>query len=283
MSKKKFAIITDSTTAFPEELLRQHEISIVPLTVNWAGKSYLDDVDITPDEFYRRLMVEKEMPTTSQPSAGVFKDVYNRLAEESDGVLAILISSDLSGTVDSALAAAEMIEDFPVRVVDSRLTTMALGLCVLQAVKMAEKGSDLDETVASLQPLIDDMKVMFVVDTLEFLHRGGRIGGAQRLIGGMLAVKPLLQLKEGKIDSLESIRTKKKAVQKMLSIFEEDAVGKEKIHFSVFHGAAEDEAESIRQYVEDKYHPETLVVANLSPVIGVHTGPGTVGISYYFE
>lgn len=283
MSKKKFAIITDSTAAFPTELLEEHAISVVPLTVNWDGNSYLDNVDITPDEFYQRLVLEKEIPTTSQPSAGVFKEVYDALAKEAEGVLAILISSELSGTVASALAAAEMVEDFPVRVVDSRMTTMALGLCVLQAVNMAERGASLDETVESLNPLIENMRVLFVVDTLEFLHRGGRIGGAQRLIGSMLAVKPLLQLKDGKIDSLESIRTKKKAIQRMLSVFEEDAVGQEHIHVAVYHGSAEDEAESIRQYVEEKYHPETLVVADLSPVIGVHTGPGTVGLSYYFD
>ncbi|MCB2180017.1 DegV family protein [bacterium] len=283
MSKKKFAIITDSTTAFPDDLLEKYAINVVPLTVNWNGKSYLDNVDITPDEFYRRIVTEKEMPTTSQPSAGVFKEVYDKLAEEAEGILVILISSELSGTVASATTAAEMMGDFPVRVIDSRMTTMALGLCVLQAVEMAEAGASLDEAVESLQPLIDDMKVFFVVDTLEFLHRGGRIGGAQRLIGSVLAVKPLLQLKGGKIDSFESIRTKKKAVHRMISVFEEDAVGQDRIHISVFHGAAEEEAEEIRKYLEENYHPDTLVVANLSPVIGVHTGPGTVGISYYFE
>lgn len=283
MNKKKIAILTDSTAAFPAELIKKYAINEIPLTVNWNGKSYLDNVDITPEEFYRRLEIEKELPTTSQPSAGAFKEVYDRLAEDYEDILTILISSELSGTVASALAAAEMAGDFPVEVVDSRMTTMALGLCVIKAAEMADQGASMEEILAALKPLIENMRIMFVVDTLEFLHRGGRIGGAQRLLGSVLAMKPLLQLLDGKIESLESVRTKKKAVQKMISVFEEDAVGKEKIHMTVFHGVAADDAEQIRTYLEEKYHPETLIVANLSPVIGVHTGPGTVGIAYYFE
>lgn len=283
MNKKKIAILTDSTAAFPAELMEKYAINEIPLTVNWNGKSYLDNLDITPEEFYRRLEIEKELPTTSQPSAGAFKEVYDRLAEDYEEILTILISSELSGTVASALAAAEMAGDFPVEVVDSRMTTMALGLCVIKAAEMADQGASMEEILAALKPLIENMRIMFVVDTLEFLHRGGRIGGAQRLLGSVLAMKPLLQLLDGKIESLESVRTKKKAVQKMLSVFEEDAVGKEKIHMTVFHGVAADDAEQIRTYLEEKYHPETLIVANLSPVIGVHTGPGTVGIAYYFE
>ncbi len=283
MEKKKFAILTDSTAGLPDNTRDKYGIEVIPLIVNWGGKGYLDNVDISPEEFYDRLGVEKEIPTTSQPSAGAFKEVFDKLAPNADGVLALLISSALSGTVASALAAKEMVEDFPVEVVDTRLTTLALGLIAVKAASLAEQGAGLEETAQSMTSMIEGMKVMFVVDTLEFLHRGGRIGGAQRFLGSMLAMKPLLQLVDGKIESLESVRTKKKALQTMLSIFEADAIGKDKIHITVFHGVAEDDAESIRKYLEETYHPETLIVGNLSPVIGVHTGPGTVGIAYYFE
>lgn len=280
---KKFTVLTDSTAGLPDDLREKHAIKEIPLIVNWDDKSYLDNVDITPEEFYAKLEVEKNIPTTSQPSAGAFKDVFDDIATEAEGVLALLISADLSGTVASATAAVEMVGDFPVKVVDTRLTTMALGLVAIKAAEMAEQGAGIEETAAALQPALEGMKVMFVVDTLEFLHRGGRIGGAQRLLGSVLAMKPVLQLVGGKIESLESVRTKKKAIQTMLSIFEADAVGKDKIHMTVFHGVAEDDAENLRKYLEETYHPETLIVAKLSPVIGVHTGPGTVGIAYYFE
>ncbi|MEJ2758648.1 MAG: DegV family protein [Anaerolineales bacterium] len=283
MEKKKFAVLSDSTAGLPDDLREKYAIKEIPLIVNWDDESYLDNVDITPDEFYAKLAVEKNIPTTSQPSAGAFKDVYEAIASEADGVLALLISADLSGTVASAIAAKEMVSDFPVKVVDTRLTTMALGLVALKAAEIAEEGASIEDALHALAPAIEGMKVMFVVDTLEFLHRGGRIGGAQRLLGSMLAMKPVLQLVDGKIESLESVRTKKKAIQTMLSVFEADAVGKDKIHMTVFHGVAEDDAENIRRYLEETFHPDTLIVAKLSPVIGVHTGPGTVGIAYYFE
>jgi DegV family protein with EDD domain len=283
LSKSKIAIVTDSTAYIPEDMRQKYDIRVIPLTVNWGGKSYLDNVDISPEAFYSRLEKEKEIPTTSQPSAGAFKELFESLVCEYDAILAVLLSSDLSGTVASAQAATEMLDAIPIRVVDSRLTTMALGLLVIFAAQKAEDGASLDEVVASLDPIIQGMRVYFVVDTLEFLHRGGRIGGAQRLIGSMLAMKPVLQLVEGKIDSLASVRTKKKAIQSMLSVFEEDAADKDLIHLTVFHGVAAEEAEIIRSYLEDKYHPKTLVLSKLSPVLGVHTGPGTVGIAYYFE
>ena len=283
MSKSKIAIVTDSTAYIPEDLRQKYDIRVIPLTINWGGKSYLDNVDISPEEFYSKLEKEKEIPTTSQPSAGAFKELFESLADDHDAILAVLLSSDLSGTVASAQAAAEMLDTIPIRVVDSRLTTMALGLLVIFAAQKLESGASPDEVAASIAPVIQGMRVYFVVDTLEFLHRGGRIGGAQRLIGSMLAMKPVLQLQDGKIDSLASVRTKKKAIQSMLSVFEEDAVDKDIIHLTVFHGVAAEEAEDIRAYLEDKYHPTTLVLSKLSPVLGVHTGPGTVGIAYYFE
>lgn len=283
MSKGKVAIVTDSTAYIPEDILEDYGIQVIPLNVNWSGKSFLDNVDITPEEFYNRLQSERELPTTSQPSAGAFKALFTQLAENFDGVVAILISSDLSGTIASALAAKEMVGEFPVEVVDSRLTTMALGFLVIKAAEAAKSGATIKEVAESARSLIGKIKVMFVVDTLEYLHKGGRIGGAKRLLGSLLAMKPLLELVDGKIEPLDSVRTKKKALQTMLSIFENDAAGKENIHLTIFHGVAERDADVVKETVLNSYSPKTLVMSKLSPVLGVHTGPGTVGMAYYFD
>ncbi|MFN2146328.1 MAG: DegV family protein [Anaerolineales bacterium] len=279
---KKTAILTDSTAYIPDELLAELDIHTIPLIINWDDNTYLDNVDITPDIFFDRLVQEKNLPTTSQPSAGAFKERYEELAKDYDGIVAILISSGISGTVASAQAAAERV-DFPVEVVDSKLAAMSAGLMVLAAARTAKAGGPMEEIVATAKSLVDKVKVMFVVDTLEFLHKGGRIGGAKRLVGSLLSMKPILHLVDGKIDALDSVRTKKKAVQTMVSIFEADAVGKDKIHLAVFHSTAEDEANKLMEQIKETHHLETAIVAGLSPVIGVHTGPGTIALTYYFD
>lgn len=283
MTNRKIAILTDSTAYLPDDLLVQYDIHVIPLVVNWLGKSYLDNVDITPEVFYKRLTEEKELPTTSQPSAGQFKEIFDKLSQQYEGIVAVLISSELSGTVASALAAKQMMGDFPVEVVDSRVTTGALGLCAIEAAKAADEGKDLQAIAERAKQVGEAQKVMFIVDTLEFLHKGGRIGSAQRLVGSLLAVKPLLQLHDGKIEPLESVRTKKKAISTMLSILDEDMQGKGKIHATVFHGVADDEAKQVYDQISEAFTPETLILAKLSPAIGVHTGPGTIGISYFAE
>jgi len=279
----KIAILTDSTAYIPEEMLQQYDIHVIPLLVNWGAQSYLDNVDITPEVFYDRLTREKELPTTSQPSAGAFKEKFDALAKDYGGIVAVLLSEDLSGTVASALAAQKMMGDFPIEVVNSKLTTMALGLMVIETAKVAQAGGSLDEVAAAARSLVGKLRVMFVVDTLEFLHKGGRIGGAKRLVGSMLAMKPLLQLEDGKIAALDSVRTKKKAIQTMLSHFYDDANGKNNIRLTVFHGVAEEEAMAVLEEIQTKYELSDPVLAKLSPVIGVHTGPGTVGMAYYFS
>lgn len=280
--EKKIAILTDSTAYIPEDLLGELDIHTIPLNVNWNDKTYLDNIDIKPEEFYSRLAKEKNLPTTSQPSAGAFKEKFDQLAKDYGGVVAILISGGISGTVASAQAAIEMV-DIPVRVIDSRFAAMSAGLIVLAAARIAQAGGTMGEIEENALDLINKVKVMFVVDTLEFLHKGGRIGGAKRFVGSLLSVKPILELKDGKIEAMDSVRTKKKAIETMLSHFESDAAGKDSIHLSVFHGAAEGEAIQLMEKIQSSFQLKTAVVAGLSPVIGVHTGPGTIAIAYYID
>lgn len=283
MTKEKVAIVVDSTAFIPPDLVEKYNLHVIPLIVNWEGEGYRDNVDIKPDEFYTRLKTAKEMPTTSQPSAGEFYDLFSKLAESYESILAIVISNELSGTLASAKAARDMMPDFPIELVDSRNTAMALGFMVLAAARAVENGADYKEAAEVARSLVDKTRLIFVLDTLEFLHRGGRIGGAQRFIGSMLAVKPLLHVLEGKVESLASVRTKRKAVKHMLDIFEEEVKGKSNVHAVVLNTLARDEAEEVAEEVKRRINPVEFFITDLSPVIGTHVGPGAVGVIYYAE
>lgn len=283
MNKAKVAIVVDSTAYIPQALVEQYQIYVIPLLVNWSGDSLRDNVDITPDNFYQRLENAKEMPSTSQPSAGEFFDLYSKVAEEAESIVSIHISSELSGTIASAHAAAKLMGDFPIEIVDSLSTSMGLGFMALAAARSVENGADLKAAAAAARALIPLVRVVFVVDTLEFLHRGGRIGGAQRLFGSMLSIKPLLELQEGKIEALEKVRTKRKAVQRLLDITAESCAGKGKIHAAVANASTPQEAQSVADELQKLLDPAELYIVDLSPVIGTHTGPGALGIAWYAE
>jgi len=283
MSKAKVAVVVDSTAYIPQALVEQYNIHVIPLLVNWSGESLRDNVDITPDEFYTRLETAKEMPSTSQPSAGEFFDLYSKVAEEADSIVSIHISSELSGTVASAHAAAKLMGEFPIEIVDSLSTSMGLGYMTLAAARAIENGADTQEAADAARVLIPKARLAFAVDTLEFLHRGGRIGGASRLFGSMLSIKPILELQDGKIEPLEKVRTKKKAVKRLLDIAVEDCAGKSKVYAAVANARAHEEAQVFADELQKRLSPAELYIVDLSPVIGTHTGPGLVGLAWIAE
>ncbi|MEM9777463.1 MAG: DegV family protein, partial [Chloroflexota bacterium] len=215
MSKAKVAVVTDSTSCLTPELIEKYNIHVIPLLVNWDEESLKDGVDITPDQFYTRLSKSSSMPATSQPSAGEFVELYEKVAETAESIVSLHISSELSGTYQSALAAQGMVE-VPVELVDSRTTATPLGMMVVEAAKAVENGATAAEAADAAKALIGNAQIFFLVDTLEFLHRGGRIGGARRLIGSILNVKPILTIDDGKVESHASVRTKKKAMSAMI-------------------------------------------------------------------
>lgn len=283
MSKAKVAIVVDSTAYIPPALVAKYNINVIPQILNWEGSSLRDDVDIKPDAFYSRLATAKEMPTTSQPSAGEFHEFFSKVAETAESIVAILISKSLSGTQASAQAAAAMMEDTPIEIVDSESAAMGLGYMVLAAARAIENGADYKEAAEAARALVKGMRVLFVVDTLEFLHRGGRIGGAQRLIGSMLSIKPILHLVDGKIEPLASVRTKKKALAHLMSVAEEEMAGKSGVKAAVIHAAAADDAQKLSDQVRDALNPEEMHIVELSPVVGAHVGPKALGLIYYAD
>jgi DegV family protein with EDD domain len=283
MSKAKVAVVVDSTAYLPEALVQQYNLHVIPLHVNWAGQSYRDNVDIKPGAFYEKLVQAKEMPTTSQPSAGEFFDFYTEIAQQAESILSIHISSELSGTIASAHAAAKLMGDYPIEIVDSLSTSMGLGYAALVAARAIEQGADCQAAATAVRAIIPGLHVVFVVDTLEFLHRGGRIGGAQRFFGSMLSIKPLLQLEHGRIEALEKVRTKRKAVQRLLELAIESCQGAGKAHVSVLHASTLAEADALMAEVQQQINPVELNLVEVSPVIGTHTGPAAIGLAWYTE
>ncbi len=283
MTKAKVAIVVDSTAGIPNELREQYNIHVIPQIVNWEGESLKDEIDITPDQFYTRLKTAKAMPTTSQPSAGEFFEFFSKVAETAESITAVLISEPLSGTQASARSAMKMMGDYPIEIVDSRSTVMGLGFMALAAAQAVAEGADHKAAAEKARAMVSGMRVVFVVDTLEFLHRGGRIGGAARLVGSMLSMKPVLHLADGKIDTLAKIRTKKKAINHMLDTLAAEMAGKQNLRAAVIDALSPDEGAMIFEAVKERLNPDTLLRSNISPVIGTHVGPGTVAVVCYGE
>lgn len=270
------AIVTDSTSDLPGELAHELGITVVPLTLTLEGTSYRDGVDIGPDDFYHKLERSGGVATTSQPPIGEFSEVYRRLLADHDQVLSLHISSRLSGTVESARQAAEMVGEGRITVVDTRLVSMALGLAVLGAHRVVADGADAPGAASRTQQVIDGMKVYCMVDTLEYLHRGGRIGRAGALLGSMLQVKPVLAVQGGEVVPLERVRTKERAMKRLITLAEE--VG-ESLCAIVGQAVAPESANRLVDAVAPRC--ETLLELPLGPTVGTHAGPGTVGLACY--
>jgi DegV family protein with EDD domain len=278
----KVAIVTDSTAYIPDEILKKYFISVVPQIVIWGDETYQDGVDMQPDQFYRKLSTSKTMPTTSQVAIVTVKAAFEKLLEAGYDVLGIFISTKLSGTMQSALHAQEMLSKAASKIVvlDSNSTAMAMGFHVLAAARAAQGGASLSECQKLAEEAQKHTGVYFVVDTLEFLRRGGRIGGATAMLGSALNLKPLLELRDGRIESVEKVRTKGKAISRMIELVVEQVAGRTPVRLATLHANAEDEARSALEVAATQLNPVEQVLAAVSPAIGTHAGPGTVGLAY---
>ncbi|MDY6874470.1 MAG: DegV family protein [Chloroflexota bacterium] len=277
----KVAIVTDSTAYLPENLVSAYNITVVPLVVIWGEETLRDNVDIGPDEFYERLSHAKVMPSTSQATIQAFMDTFQKLTDEGYDILTLVISSALSGTLDSATQAKKSFPDANIELLDSKFTSIPLAFMALSAARAAKRGASLAECKEIATSIRENSNVFFAVDTLEFLHRGGRIGGASRFLGTALNLKPILYLEEGKIEALEKVRTSKRAHSRLLELLEENTSGKAPINMmGVVNAVAQESANTLLEGIKAQFSPNEVLVAKLSPVIGTHTGPGTVGVAY---
>lgn len=274
-------IVSDSTAYMDDAYAKKHDIMVVPLKVVLEDETYREGVDISNDEFYRKLKTAQTFPTTSQPSSGEFLEAYKEMAPRYDSLISIHISSGISGTVESARMAAAQMEDYPIEVIDSRFTGIKLMMLVQELVEARDKGMEMPEIKALLDKRIKNGHLMFAVDTLEYLHKGGRIGGAQAMMGSMLKIKPILYL-DGTIDALEKVRGSGKAMERLVELTRE-RLGKKKARVGFTHVQDEERMMELAKKVRGavRCDSDDLCYNETGPVIGSHTGPGTVGVAFF--
>jgi DegV family protein with EDD domain len=277
----EIAIITDSTSNIPIDLCQEYGIQVAPQVLIWGEESLLDEVDITAEQFYVRLQSSGQIPKTSQATVSKFIELFSPHVDAGRPILAILISDELSGTIQSAEQAKMEFPDATIEIVNSKSASMELAFHVLAAARAAEAGKSFNQVVDIAKRVKENTGVMFVVDTLEYLHRGGRIGGAKRLLGTALNLKPLLYVNNGRVEPLENIRTKKKALIRLLDLVEEQiSDGESPIRIAAVHAACPEEGQLLLDKAIKRFQPAEAILSVVGPVVGTHVGPGTLGLAY---
>jgi DegV family protein with EDD domain len=270
-------IVTDSACDLTDELVKAHDVIVVPLTIRFGSEEMEDRRQLSPDEFWARCRNQAALPETAAPSPGSFVTAYQQAADEgAEAVCCLTLSAGVSGTYDSAVTAAESFSAIPVRVVDTRSLTMGQGLMVIAAAEEAEGGAGLDALEAAIVSRIPRTHVYGVLGGLDFLQRGGRIGGAQALLGSLLSIKPVIQVKEGEVAEESKQRTRSRALAYLTAKVAGDTPLE---RLALADGACDDIAD-VRARLQPIPVAHPLVSVQLGPVVGSHTGPNTVGVCY---
>lgn len=281
----KIALITDSTNDLPAELREKYDIRVVPLTIVWGEHQYLDGIDITPEEFYERLGTTPHHPTTSQPTPQDFIRAYETAASGgAEEILVITISSAMSGTIESARAAAEGF-NLPVRVQDSKSNSMSLGWQLLAAARAREAGANLEEMAAAAEDVRNRLHYHIVLDTLEYLVKGGRIAGATKFIGNVLNIKPQIRVnhQSGSVEAGDVSRTRARALETLYSSFFKKMEPDKRMHIAVLHNAAYEDAKTLADRITTEFNSVEIISGIVSPILGAHTGPRAVALCGYSE
>jgi DegV family protein with EDD domain len=271
--KRSFAVVTDSTADLPDDWRDRYGIEVVPLKVLFGKESFRDRVDMTDDEFFRRLAESSTLPTTSAPSPGEFADVYARLAKDYEGCISIHIGEALSATAEAARVGAQSVDGFAVNVIDSQTVSMPIAfLC-----QVAAECATLGEATRAVQERISRCRVLALLDTLRYVEMGGRVSRAQAMIGTMLDLKPLLLVVEGEIKPVDRVRTRSRAIPRMVEFFRSETPVE---HMAVMHAQAPDEAEQIASQLRQEFPKLDIPVGQIGCVLGTHTGPKALGLVY---
>lgn len=276
----KVTILTDSSAYIPDTLVKQYSIEVISLQLIWEGKTYLDGVDIKAKEFYTRLKAAAELPTTSAVSIHQYQTGIEQALERGDSVLVLPLSAGISASHNNAVQAVQQFAGRPVELIDTKLVSMALGFMALTAARASSEGASLKEVAEAARQSYQHIGVYFTVDDLKYLHKGGRIGGAKRLMGSALKIKPILQIVDGKIEAAGSAVTRKKALEKMINLVEEGIAGRTPVRISPFHALDEETAQYLEDLCKQRFGPVESIISEVSPVVGAHVGPGTVSIAY---
>ncbi|MBP1947987.1 DegV family protein [Virgibacillus litoralis] len=277
----KVAVMTDSTAYISDPQKDQHNIHVVPLSVMFENTTYRESIDITTKEFYQKVKESESLPKTSQPSIGAIADKFEELAKDYDAVIAIHLSSGISGTYQTVVSGGEMAEGIEVYPFDSELSAMAQGFYVLEAAEMAEAGKEPNEIINRLEEIKQSIRAYFMVDDLSHLQRGGRLNGAQAIVGSLLQVKPVLHFVDKKIVPFEKIRTRKKALNRIIGMLEDDAKQGKNLKVAFIHANDVQTAIDLKNSVDSMYPNIDSSISHFGPVIGTHLGEGAVGVSWY--
>ncbi|WP_369901829.1 DegV family protein [Bacillus manliponensis] len=274
------AIVTDSTAYIPKHIREELNIHMIPLNVIFGTDSYQEEVEITTGEFYEKVR-EEELPKTSQPAIGKFVELFEELGKEYDAIVSIHLSSGISGTYQTATTAGQMIEGVKVYTYDSEISCEVQGFYVREGAKMASEGKSPEEIIARFDEMKKTIDAYFVVDDLHHLQRGGRLNSAQAFIGSLLQVKPVLYFRDKVIIPFEKIRTRKKALKRIVEIFDEQASKGLPMEVVVIHANREEEAIEWKEELEEKYPHATIRISYFGAVIGTHLGEGSLGLGWY--
>ncbi len=271
-------IVTDSTADMPPDLAKRWGISVIPLKVHFGDEVYSDGVDITSDQFFEKLVTSRVHPSTSQPSVGEFLELYKGLSADGSPIVSIHISDKLSGTMNSARQAKEAMGPAArIKVIDTTQASMGIGIVALEAAKAAKAGASFEDVVARAKAIIPRVQIYFVVDTLEYLAKGGRIGKAQAFLGNLLSVKPVLVVKDGEVGPLERVRTRDRALARLIELAEAE---KPIASAVVLHATTPKDAEMLKENLQKLVQPGgEVLVTHFGAVIGTHAGPGTIGFA----
>jgi DegV family protein with EDD domain len=271
-------IVTDSSCDLPDDAIAQHRIEVVPLTIRFGEEELIDREQLTTEEFWRRLKSGDILPETAAPSVGRFQQAFTRLVSAgADGIVVLSISSKISATIQSAtLAAEQYAAGVPIRVVDSGLVSAALGLASIAAAEVAAAGAGVDEVEAAARSASERGRIFASPETLEYLRRGGRIGGAAALIGGLLDVKPLIAFEEGRVAAAGRVRSRKRALAAILEHVEEQQGSIDRL--AVVHSDPDDLSEFLERLAE--VYPGDPMITRFGPVVGTHFGPNAIGVTY---
>jgi DegV family protein with EDD domain len=282
-SDRKVIIVTDGVSSMTPEVGATYGVHVVPVHVMFGTKSYRSGIDIDSALFYQLLRSAKQLPTTAQPSVADFVQVYSELAQQEKPIVSIHASVKLTATVESAMAADNELPDVLVYPIDTASVSLGLALMVTAAARAADAGKSAEEIVQLVQDLIPRMNLIFTVDTLEYLQKGGRIGGAAALIGAALRVKPVLHVLDGKVEPLEKPRTRKRAVGRVLQLMEERLGSAQAVHAAVLHCIAPEDAQAMADEIQERFPCVEMFVMEAGPIIGTHAGPGALGVAFYGE
>jgi DegV family protein with EDD domain len=280
MQSRKVAIVTDGTCSLTPAQGEQLGIHIAPIYVALGEKTYRAGIDLDSEEFYRFLSASKKLPTTAQPTVTDFVNIYNKLAEEAEEIVTIVISHHMSATIQSAEMAREQFDKVPVHIIDSESTSLGLGMMAIAAARAAEQGQNAQAILELVENLKQKINVIFTVKTLEYLHKGGRIGGATAFLGTAMDIKPILYIKDGRIEPLERQRTRKRSISRLIELMEKN-VGEKPVHVAILHGNVPEESRQLEQSIRSQFNCVELITSDMGPVIGVHAGPGTLGLVFY--